>query len=467
MEKPKRILFLDLMRVIALFMMIQGHTTYDFLDLSIRDGHSTGIKIWTSLRGYTAPFFMMVSGAVFTFLMLSQEKNDGTNPRVRAGINRIFTLLFWGYLLNFPVYEFKQIFTSEGLNHFLSAKVGETLLTILWISGCLYLYKIITNSEMNFEENEIKNIFREDAIKHTRFRTALFNKNYFKLEHRKKRLMSSVFWGVIISIPFLIISNVLSKEEMQRAFRVDVLHIIALGLLTIMLVYFISNHKKGWMAIIYFILMLIIISMFPLINNVDLSNLPIFVAPYLNDYDTKSMFPLTPWLAYIFAGALLGLWLNYEIKKDDFEKKIGIKLTVIGLSFIFLSILGDKFERFYFGRSYFWHDSPNLIYHRIGIVLSVGAAMAFLSLYVRDLPKFMKQMSRNTLWLYVGHLIVIYQIVKPIIGYHTRFNVPITIICIVCMFILMYLQTRIIIYVQQNSGYLELYKKIFSKKKTI
>ena len=95
MEKPKRILFLDLMRVLALFMMIQGHTTYDFLDLSIREGGSAGIKLWTSFRGYTAPFFMLVSGAVFTFLMLSQEKSDGSNPRVKAGAKRIVTLLFW------------------------------------------------------------------------------------------------------------------------------------------------------------------------------------------------------------------------------------------------------------------------------------------------------------------------------------------------------------------------------------
>jgi hypothetical protein len=56
--------------------------------------------------------------------------------------------------------------------------------------------------------------------------------------------MSSVFWGLIISIPFLIISNVLSKEELQRALRVDVLHIIAMGLLTIMLVYFASKQKR-------------------------------------------------------------------------------------------------------------------------------------------------------------------------------------------------------------------------------
>jgi hypothetical protein len=54
-------------------------------------------------------------------------------------------------------------------------------------------------------------------------------------------------WGVLISIPFLIISNALTIEEKQRALRVDVLHIIALGLLTIMFVYFISKHKK-WTA---------------------------------------------------------------------------------------------------------------------------------------------------------------------------------------------------------------------------
>jgi hypothetical protein len=212
--------------------------------------------------------------------------------------------------------------------------------------------------------------------------------------------------------------------------------------------------------------MLVIISSFPLLNNVDLSHLPIFVAPYLNDFETKSMFPLTPWLAYIFAGALLGLWLNYEIKKENFEKIIGIKLALVGLGFIFLSEIGNHFEMYYYGKSYFWHDSPNLIYHRIGIVVSVGAIMAFLSLIIHDLPKFMKQMSRNTLWLYVGHLIIIYQFVKPIIGYKTRFNVPITLICILLMFILMYLQTRIILYVQKNNGYKQTIVNLLNKNKS-
>lgn len=463
MDKPKRILFLDLMRVLALFMMIQGHTTYDFLDLDIRDGNSAGIKLWTSLRGYTAPFFMMVSGAVFTFLMLSQERPDGSNPRVKAGTHRIVTLLFWGYMLNFPIYVIWKIFTKDGLKQFLEVGIGETLFTIFWISGVLFLFKSLTSEKDAKRQKMLKKIFREGALKHARYRDALFNKNFFKQQELKNRLMTSVFYGVVISIPYLIISNLLTIEEKLRALRVDVLHIIAIGLMTIMLVYFVSFHKRWIMAFITFVLVLFIVSLFPLLHNVDLNDLPIFVAPYLNDFETKSMFPATPWLAYIFAGSLLGIWLSHEIKKEKFELYIGFKLAALGLGFLALSEIGDAFEHYYYGASYFWHDSPNLIYHRFGVVLSVGAVMAFLSLIVKDLPKFMKQMSRNTLWLYVGHLIIIYQIVKPIIGYQTRFSVPVTLVCITTMFILMYLQTQIIIYVQKNGGYIALVKSWIRK----
>ncbi|MCE3296271.1 MAG: hypothetical protein K0R65_1985 [Crocinitomicaceae bacterium] len=466
MEKPKRILFLDLMRVLALFMMIQGHTTYDFLDLSIRDGYSTGIKIWTSLRGYTAPFFMMVSGAVFTFLMFAQERPDGSNPRVKAGLQRIITLLFWGYMLNFPIYIIWKIFTKEGLKQIQEVGIAETFITIAWISIALFLFKALTSERDAKRQKLIKKIFREGALKHARYREALFNKGFFRQQEIKNRLMTSVFYGLMISIPYLIISNLLTLEEKQRALRVDVLHIIAIGLMTIMFIYFLSRHVKWIMASIAFLLVLFIVSLFPLVHNVDLSNLPIFVAPYLNDFDTKSMFPLTPWLAYIFAGCLMGIWLSVEIKKPNFEKIIGFKLAAIGIGFLLLSEVGDHFERVYYGKSYFWHDSPNLIYHRFGIVLSVGAAMAFLSLVVKDLPKFMKQMSRNTLWLYVGHLIIIYQIVKPIIGYQTRFSVPVTLVCIVIMFILMYLQTRIIIFIQGKGGYIAFVKSLFIKQKS-
>ena len=462
-EKPKRILFLDFMRVLALFMMIQGHTTYDFLDLAIRDGKSPGINLWTSLRGYTAPFFMMVSGTVFTFLMLTQERPDGSNPRVRTGAKRIVTLLFWGYLLNFPLYVIGKIFTKEGLDQFLNVGVGQTFLTIFAIAAALYLFKSLTNEKEDARQGLMKKLFKQDALKHMKFREKLFNKDFFSNEDRKKRLFSSFFYAVIISIPFLIISNLLTVEEKQRALRVDVLHIIAIGLLTIMILYSISKHIRWIFGSLNFILLIAIVSLFPLLHNVDYSHLPIFVAPYLNDFGTKSMFPLTPWLAYIFAGALLGLWLSFEVKKPKFDLYIGFKLAAIGIAFLLISKIGDAFEVYLYGKSYFWHDSPNLIYHRFGVVMSVGAFMAFINLYFKDMPVFMKQMSRNTLWLYVGHLIIIYQIVKPIIGYQTRFSVPVVLMFVTGMFILMYLQTQVIIYVQKKGGYVAMVKSWFQK----
>lgn len=462
-EKPKRILFLDFMRVLALFMMIQGHTTYDFLDLAIRDGKSAGINFWTSLRGYTAPFFMMVSGTVFTYLMLTQEQSDGSNPRIRAGAKRIVTLLFWGYLLNFPLYVIGKIFTKEGFDQFLSVGVGQTFGTIFGIAAALYLFNSLTSEEKNAQEGMMKKLFKKDALKHMKFREGLFNKEFFTNEDRKKRLFSSFFYAVLISIPFLIISNLLTVEEKQRALRVDVLHIIAIGLLTIMILYTISKHSRKIFGVLNFLLLISIISLFPLLHNVDYSHLPIFVAPYLNDFGTKSMFPLTPWLAYIFAGALLGLWLSSEVRKPKFDIKIGFKLAAIGIGFLLLSRIGNAFEVYLYGKSYFWHDSPNLIYHRFGVVMCVGSFMAFLSLYFKDMPKFMKQMSRNTLWLYVGHLIIIYQIVKPIIGYKTRFSVPVVLLFVAGMFILMYLQTQVIIYVQKKGGYVAMVKSWFKK----
>ncbi len=465
-EKPKRILFLDFMRVLALFMMIQGHTTYDFLDLAIRNGKSPGINLWTSFRGYTAPFFMMVSGTVFTYLMLIQERPDGSNPRMKAGASRIVTLLFWGYLLNFPLYVIGKIFTKEGLDQFLSVGVGQTFITIFAIAAALYLFKSLTSEKEDAQQGLMKKLFKKDALKHMKFRDKLFNKEFFTNEDHKKRLFSSFFYAVLISIPFLIISNLLTIEEKQRALRVDVLHIIAIGLLTIMLLYSISKHSRWLFGVLNFVFLILIISLFPILHNVDYSQLPIFVAPYLNDFGTKSMFPLTPWLAYIFAGALLGLWLSSEVKKPKFDLLIGFKLAAIGIGFLLISRLGNAFEIYLYGKSYFWHDSPNLIYHRFGVVMCVGSFMAFLSLYVKDMPKFMKQMSRNTLWLYVGHLIIIYQIVKPIIGYRTRFSVPIVILFVIGMFILMYLQTQVIIYVQKKGGYIAMVKSWFQKAPT-
>lgn len=477
MGKSKRILFLDFMRVLALLLMIEGHTTYDFLELTVRDGNSVGIQIWTSIRGYTAPFFLMVSGAVFTYLLLSQETNNGTNPRLKAGTRRVITLFFWGYLLNFPIYIVGKIFTPDGWDRFMNMRIGETLLTIIFIGIALYIYNSLQSDDDEKEKERayIKHLFKRKGYKSDSIilKAKLINKHFIQSETRKRRLYSSFFYSILISIPFLVIASLLSVEEKIQALRSDVLHIIGVGLLTIMLMYYLANKflpstiKKIFLGSVFFILMLIAIGLYPLLNKVDFSNLPSFLAAYLNQFGTRSMFTLSPWLAYIFGGGLLGIWLAREMDNGFSEVKVGIKLLLFGFTFIGLSTLGDMFEHYYYGRSYYWYDSPNLVYFRIGTVLLVGAIMSFISIYIKDLPNFLKQMSRNTLWLYVGHLVIIYQFVKPIIGFRTRFSLPIVILFVFIMYFLMYLQTQVIIYVNKNGGYIALFRKWFSKEKEV
>lgn len=111
-EKPKRIIFLDLLRAFAVLMMIQGHTVHTLLDNSLRSDDYILFTIWEFFRGFTAPIFMFTAGTVFTYLFLSNGKPWKENPRVKKGILRFLTLVGIGYLLRYPtprIFDFSSV----------------------------------------------------------------------------------------------------------------------------------------------------------------------------------------------------------------------------------------------------------------------------------------------------------------------------------------------------------------------
>jgi hypothetical protein len=173
---------------------------------------------------------------------------------------------------------------------------------------------------------------------------------------------------------------------------------------------------------------------------------------WVNSVKTKaqksSPFPIFPWLSYILFGAFFGALLAWMKDKGNLNRFLEIKLLLIGGALIALSEFGDVLEVQRYGMSNFWGHiegmgaSANLIFHRIGVVILVGAVCAFLSRFITKLPNLMNQMSRNTLWLYVGHLILLYWI-RPAISLE-RFDVPITLVFVVLMYALMISQTLII-----------------------
>lgn len=80
-------------------MMLQGHFTDTVLAPEYRDTSSILYNVWFFMRGLTAPVFFTVTGIVFVFLLLKEDKPLREHKRVRKGIRRAFFLLALGYLL--------------------------------------------------------------------------------------------------------------------------------------------------------------------------------------------------------------------------------------------------------------------------------------------------------------------------------------------------------------------------------
>nr|WP_320132752.1 heparan-alpha-glucosaminide N-acetyltransferase domain-containing protein [uncultured Holophaga sp.] len=97
-----RIHVLDFIRLVALLLMIQGHTLDAFMDPGQLDWSSGRWTLWLHLRGLTAPLFLMVSGAA-TVLGV---RYDPDGRVARAVLHRrmwtAFKVIGIGYLLVFP-----------------------------------------------------------------------------------------------------------------------------------------------------------------------------------------------------------------------------------------------------------------------------------------------------------------------------------------------------------------------------
>lgn len=100
--KKNRIIFIDIMRAVAVFQMVQGHTIDAFLSNDYRTLNNPVFATWFFMRGVTAPIFLFSAGAVFTYLFRLNDKPFDSNPRVTKGLKRFALLLFLGYMLRFP-----------------------------------------------------------------------------------------------------------------------------------------------------------------------------------------------------------------------------------------------------------------------------------------------------------------------------------------------------------------------------
>lgn len=102
-KKPARWVALDLLRFVAVLMMVQGHTFTTLLS------QSYNAERWHRhhdfVHGYTAPMFLFGSGLAFGFTTFrGWEKQTRPGPALNKRIRRYVTLILIGYFLHLPAF---------------------------------------------------------------------------------------------------------------------------------------------------------------------------------------------------------------------------------------------------------------------------------------------------------------------------------------------------------------------------
>ena len=306
----KRIIFIDLMRAFAVFMMVQGHTIDSFLSAEFKSPDSGIFAVWNYIRGFTAPIFMFSAGVAFTYLLRLEGNSFSNNPRVKKGFIRFITLLVIAYLLRYPT------------------------------------YKIFDFSEVTIAG-----------------------------------------W--------------------TSFFTVDTLHLIAFGLLFIIIFVYLSeklNIKDIYLFIGGAALFLIAQIFAEPVRWTD------FLHPFFANYLYSaggSFFPLFPWVGYLLIGAALGTTIagNPDIFRDP---KFGIKLIVAAL---LVFGFGKTLEQVKFALNWgepLWVNATYWFTLRVGVVLGLNGVMCLLAHRLNNIPKVVKLFGRYSLVIYVVHIIMLY-----------------------------------------------------------
>jgi uncharacterized membrane protein len=224
-----------------------------------------------------------------------------------------------------------------------------------------------------------------------------------------KRFLLLIFIGYMLRYPTatLIDFSRVSEAQWRIFFAVDVLHLIGFGILFVLMLAYISEKTKLGDYTVFIAAALMFFLPAHSFKQIEWINfLPHPIASYFYT-GTGSQFPLFPWAGYVVLGGALGSYLakNPMVFKSP---KFSFTLSVMGFILLFLSYIGDDLANF-FGYNLDRSSTSLLtIAFRLGFVLLLNSLISFISISVETIPRIIILVGRNTLLIYVVHLMILY-----------------------------------------------------------
>jgi peptidoglycan/LPS O-acetylase OafA/YrhL len=104
----QRLESLDVLRGIAVVIMVLGHSVDSVLSPAVRA--TDMFRVYDAVRGFTAPLFLFISGLAFMVATERRwEEYRVPGPLVAKRLGRILFLLIVGYALHLPYFSFEKV----------------------------------------------------------------------------------------------------------------------------------------------------------------------------------------------------------------------------------------------------------------------------------------------------------------------------------------------------------------------
>jgi uncharacterized membrane protein len=224
-----------------------------------------------------------------------------------------------------------------------------------------------------------------------------------------KRGLLLIFLGYLLRYPtwkVIDFSNV-SEYSWKIFLAVDVLQLIGFGLLALILLLFISEKLRVNDYYNFSLAALLVFMVSPAFFKIDWTSFfPQAIAGYFYT-GTGSLFPFFPWAGYVIAGGVLGAFLAKHPLAFK-SAKFCLWLSVTGSLFIIISFVLNYISGSIGEETVVNSATTSVIIFRIGFVLVLNAIVSYISLKVNSIPKIIMLIGRNTLIIYVVHLLILY-----------------------------------------------------------
>jgi len=224
-----------------------------------------------------------------------------------------------------------------------------------------------------------------------------------------KRGFEVMFWGYFLALNYRNLDYYLRGHINDRFFGFHVLQSIGFALFVLIFIYGLTRFfKHVRISIVLFVATCVVLLLSPHFAAMGDNYFPANAHPIIQNmfHGPNSFFPLFPWLGYVLAGATIGAIL--QERKEELEKKwVPLRYALIGIGICLFAIFTVHFLN--------WLLDPDINYVSISVRFRHFATAIVLLLGLLYLERseklripFLVEMGKNTLNIYIIHVMLLY-----------------------------------------------------------